>query len=189
MTRILPSDVTFSQATTTEQLTAVWTLNASEWAPPLSVSNHIERERTLSQQPATGKHWRTWLLTLKEHPDEIVSSVETFERPIVVKSGEAGVKKEKAYAIASVFTNPKYRKNGMASLMMEKLKEWLDEDGEGYLSVLYSDIGRVSVIVLYQILCMLMRGNTGFLHQTRLDCSLHKYLGAGNKPKASPLII
>jgi GNAT superfamily N-acetyltransferase len=138
---ILAEDVIFSEASP-GQLTTVWTLNAAAWAEPLSIKDHIERERTLSQQPATSERWKTFVLTLKDNSSEIVASLETFEKPVFVSDG-AGCKVEKGYGIASVFTNPKYRGNRMASVLLDKVKQWLDGDGEGWISVLYSDIGGV----------------------------------------------
>jgi GNAT superfamily N-acetyltransferase len=134
-------DVEFSEANT-DQLTAVWTLNAAAWAHPLSVHDHIEREKILSQEPGAGISWKTWVLTLKKDPHIIVASVETFEKPILVSTNGL-CRTEKGYGIASVFTNPDYRGYGMARVLLRELKAWLDGEGAGWVSVLYSDIGAV----------------------------------------------
>ena len=141
--RILsPDDILFTEATP-EQLTTVWQLNAQAWAAPISVADHIERERTLSQQPLTKTgHWRTWIIVPKDDHNEIVSSVETFAKPIFV-SDQDGFREEWGYGIASVYTNPKYRGQRMSVLLLERLKEWMDGEGQGCVSVLYSDVGRV----------------------------------------------
>ena len=138
--KITANNVVFSKATD-DQLTTVWTLNASAWAQPLSVEDHIKRERILSQQ-FVDSAWITWVLSLRNDPTTIVASVETFERPVIVSSRGAQ-RIEKGYGIASVFTNEQYRGNGMASVLLGKLKDWLDGEGEGWISVLYSDIGAV----------------------------------------------
>lgn len=135
-------DVHFAQATDGE-LNKVWALNASVWAEPLSMQHHIFRERELSRQPATTDKWSTWILRLRKHPKEIVSSVETMEKAVIVHNS-SGSHLKKAYGIASVFTNPAYRGNGMATILVERLKQWLDGEGDARLSVLYSDIGSVS---------------------------------------------
>lgn len=140
--KIGESDVVFAEATP-EQLTAVWTLNAAAWAEPLSIEDHIERERILSQQPASGENWRTWVLTPRMNSNEVVASLETFLRPIFVADG-SGCWTRKGYAIASVFTNPRYRGNRMAGVLLNHLTQWLDNEGEGWASVLFSDIGPVS---------------------------------------------
>jgi GNAT superfamily N-acetyltransferase len=142
--KVSADDVVFSRATE-DQLTAVWTLNAAEWAKPLSVDDHITRERTLSEQPAASDLWATWVLTLKASPEVIVASVETFQREVLVAE-HGNLRTEKGYGIASVFTNPKYRGNRMGNLLLEKLQEWLDGEGGGWVSVLYSDIGTVGFL-------------------------------------------
>lgn len=139
--KIAVGDVVFSEASD-EQLITVWTLNAAAWAEPLSVEDHIKREQILSQQPATGDSWKTWVLTLEADESEVVASVETFERAVYCGQGGA-CSTEKGYGIASVFTNPKFRGNRMANLLLEKLQTWLDGEADGWISVLYSDIGAV----------------------------------------------
>ena len=139
---ISTEDVVFSEATES-QLTTVWRLNAEVWADPLTVEDHVERERILSQQPGAGDLWKTWVLTLRSNARVVVASVETFRRSVLV-STNGNCEKRNGYGIASVFTNPVYRGNHMASLLLSKLKLWLDGDGDGWISVLYSDIGKVS---------------------------------------------
>jgi len=142
----IPDDISkrviFSQATD-EQLDTVWRLNAQVWASPLSVEAHMERERLLSEQALTKSGaWRTWVLTLPDRGNEVVASCETFEKTILISNSD-GVRKKLGYGIASVFTNQEYRRKGMATLLLDRLKKWLDGEGEGVVSVLYSDIGRV----------------------------------------------
>jgi hypothetical protein len=136
--------VLFGQATE-KQLDAVWHLNAQAWAAPLSIEDHTTRERTLSQQDL-GKEgrWKTWVLTASDNSDEIVASCETFQKTVLISTKD-GVRQARGFAIASVFTNPKYRGKRMASILLDHLKCWLDGDGDGVLSVLYSDIGKVSL--------------------------------------------
>lgn len=135
-------DFIFSEASE-EQLATVWTLNATVWADPLSVQDHVQRERILSQQSASGPLWKTWVLTLKGEPRTILASVESFARDIyVAKYGQVNI--QKGYGIASVFTNPEYRNRGLATLLLQHLQAWLDGEGRAALSVLYSDIEPVS---------------------------------------------
>lgn len=137
-----PSDSTgliFQQASE-QQLNLVWTLNAAAWAAPISTEDHVIRERFLSQQDLTGQNWRTFVLFRQE--DEIIASCEAFEKEILV-SDKNGFRKERGFAIASVYTNPKYRRQKMANFLLRNLAEWMDGEGGGTLSVLYSDIGKV----------------------------------------------
>jgi GNAT superfamily N-acetyltransferase len=97
----------------------------------------------LSEQDLTKDGaWRTWVLTEASDEDTIIASCETFEKTIFI-STEEGVRRTRGYAMASVFTNPKYRGKGMASLLLKHLKSWFDGEGDGVMSVLYSDIGKV----------------------------------------------
>lgn len=133
------SGLIFRQASD-EQLDLVWTLNAEAWAAPISTEAHIIRERFLSQQPLTGANWRTFVLFREK--DEIIASCEAFEKQILI-SDRNGFRKELGYGIASVYTNPRYRRQKMAAFLLMKLAEWMDGEGNGTLSVLYSDIGKV----------------------------------------------
>lgn len=74
--------------------------------------------------------------------DEIIASCEAFEKEILI-SDKNGSRKERGYAIASVYTNPKYRRQKMGNFLLMNLAEWMDGEGNGTLSVLYSDIGKV----------------------------------------------
>lgn len=139
-------EVVFGQAVN-EQLDIIWRLNAKAWAGPLSLESYLERERFLSEQDLNKEGaWRTWALTVSGNPNEIVSSCETFEKKVWYYENNT-MRPATAFGIASVYTNPRYRRKGMAALLLEKLKVWLDSDGEGkvkgVVSVLYSDIGLV----------------------------------------------
>jgi GNAT superfamily N-acetyltransferase len=138
----LPETLSFDQATN-EQLDLVWRLNSQAWAASLSIEDYIKRERVLCEQSLNANGaWRTWILTKKDVPDEIIASCETFEKPILISTKE-GASRARGYGIASVYTNPNYRGKGMASVLMNCLKTWIDGEGEGAVSVLYSDIGKV----------------------------------------------
>ncbi|RDI82684.1 putative Xaa-Pro aminopeptidase P [Venturia inaequalis] len=133
------TSLTFQQAND-HQLDLIWALNASAWASPLSPAAHIVRERWLSEQPLTGHKWRTFLLF--RHEDEIIASCEVFEKEIVVCDGLGG-RRERGYGVASVYTNPVFRRQGMAGLLLGRVAGWMDGVGGGVVSVLYSDIGKV----------------------------------------------
>jgi hypothetical protein len=139
MTQQETSGLVFRQASD-EQLGLVWTLNAEAWAGPISTEAHVIRERFLSQQGLTGNAWRTFVLYRQK--DDIIASCEAFEKEILV-SDKNGVRKERGYGIASVYTNPKYRRQKMANFLLMNVAEWMDGEGDGTLSVLYSDIGKV----------------------------------------------
>ncbi|KAK1768899.1 hypothetical protein QBC33DRAFT_469436 [Phialemonium atrogriseum] len=136
-----PSDVVFAEATPEQQRRA-WELNGVSWAPPLSLPDYLEREKHLSQQElARDGGCKYWVLHLKSDPSTIVASCETTRKPVLI-AGAPGepVRRGVGYGIASVYTDPAYRRQGMATLMLAKVQEFLDREAD--CSALYSDIGR-----------------------------------------------
>ncbi len=133
------SDVVFAEATP-EQRVLSWQLNAVAWAAPLSIDDYILREHHLSQQDLSkdGNH-QYWALYLKDKPDQIVASCETIRKPLLIAQ-DGKSRKGYGYGIASVYTNPGYRRKGMAALMLCSLQEEVDKHSD--CSILYSDIGR-----------------------------------------------
>jgi len=145
MTNTVPAaalaDVTFTEASPTQQ-TLAWELNGVSWARPMPIPDYIRRERHLSEQELTRDGGtRYWILHPKGKPDEFIAGCECTRKTIFVRRPGENVQEARGYAIASVFTNPAYRKQGMASHMLRCLQAEMDKDGEA--SVLYSDIGRI----------------------------------------------
>lgn len=136
-----PSDVVFSEATP-EQRQIAWELTGASWAPPMPLDTYTTYKARLSQQELTKDNGcRYWVLYLKGYPRLIIASCETTRKPLLIS--ENGVSREGfGYAIASVFTNPDYRRQGMAGYMLRRLKERMDAD-DSDCSVLYSDIGKI----------------------------------------------
>ncbi|TPX13932.1 uncharacterized protein E0L32_005632 [Thyridium curvatum] len=140
---ITPADIVFAEATPRQQKLA-WELNGASWAKPMSIAEYVDREAHLSRQDlAAGGGCRYWVVFPRDRPDEIVAGCESTRKTLLVRrAGLPGeVYQVSAYAIASVYTNPEYRRLGMASLMLRRLQEAMDLDSEG--SALYSDIGKV----------------------------------------------
>jgi GNAT superfamily N-acetyltransferase len=109
---------------------------------------------------------RYWMLTRIADPAEVVVSCETT-RKTVYCGGLGGYREVRAYAIASVYTNPKYRRNGMAALLLTHLKGWMDGEGASECSALYSDIGKVCFLSLPKSLDANER-TVGILYEARL---------------------
>ncbi|KAJ9155278.1 GNAT family [Pleurostoma richardsiae] len=138
---ITPNDVVLSEATPKLQRLA-WELNGIAWAKPIEVQDYVARETYLSQQELTRDgRCRYWILHHKHDPTHIVASCESTRKTVLVAGGGRGFREEQGYAVASVYTNPKYRRLGMAGFMLRKLQEHMDRDSA--CSVLYSDIGKV----------------------------------------------
>ncbi|KAK0613094.1 hypothetical protein B0T17DRAFT_498980 [Bombardia bombarda] len=132
------SDIVFGEATP-EQRQLAWQLNGAAWAPPMSLDVYVARETYLSRQELSADgRCRYWVLYLKGYPRQIVASCETTRKPVLIS--ENGVAREgHGYAIASVYTNPAYRRQGMAAFMLRRVQEYMDQDSD--YSVLYSNIG------------------------------------------------
>ncbi|KLU83394.1 hypothetical protein MAPG_02455 [Magnaporthiopsis poae ATCC 64411] len=155
---IFASDVVFAEATP-EQRVVSWHLSSDTWAKPLTEEQYLEANEVLSRiEMARDGGCRFWALYFRGNPLEVVASCESFRKTLFVRdptspvNGNAAngstvtkddgqITEHLAYGIASVYTNPKYRRLGMASLMLHKLQEVMDNEGATG-SALYSDIGR-----------------------------------------------
>ncbi|KAI9887892.1 MAG: hypothetical protein M1823_000280 [Watsoniomyces obsoletus] len=155
--RAPPSDqLTFRRATVGEKL-ITWTRNFTSWAGPLSrIEDYLVRETINGTQDVTKDGRITyWVLTSRAippghedddgeevDPDEIFAAVETLERPALVKTKDGHVREDKAFGIASVFTHPRCRKQGIATILLKHLASWLDNQTDVPFTALYSDVGK-----------------------------------------------
>lgn len=120
---ITTQDVVFTRADETARKLA-WRLNGEAWAPPLDIDTYLDRETYLSTHALT-KDDRCiyWILAHKEDGTHIVASCESIRKTIFIAGKGTGVNdgfvETTGYAIASVYTNPKYRRLGMAAYMSE----------------------------------------------------------------------
>lgn len=137
-------DVVFTKADSELQKVA-WRLNGEAWASPMSIDDYVAREYHLSQQDLS-RDGRCiyWVLRHKDDPTHVVASCESVKKTVFIAGHGTGINdgfvEASGYAIASVYTNPKYRRLGMAAYMLRRLQEHMDTDSD--CSVLYSDIGR-----------------------------------------------
>ncbi|KAK3954853.1 hypothetical protein QBC32DRAFT_71560 [Pseudoneurospora amorphoporcata] len=136
---IMAADTDFCEATP-EQRELAWKLNGAVWARPMSIETYVAREIHLSEQELTKNgSCKYWVLHPKGCPRQIIASCETTRKKVLIS--ENGVSREGyGYGIASVYTNPDYRRQGMAATLLRHVQEVMDRDSD--LSVLYSDIGR-----------------------------------------------
>lgn len=142
--RITTEDVHFTRADGELQKQA-WKLNGEAWAAPLSIDDYINREIHLSQQPLSEDGGCTyWVLAHKDDATHIIASCESIKKTVFIAGKNAGSNdgflEARAYAVASVYTNPQYRRLGMAAFMLRKLQEHMDTESE--CSALYSDVGK-----------------------------------------------
>ncbi|CCF44640.1 hypothetical protein CH063_13976 [Colletotrichum higginsianum] len=133
-------NVKFASATPAQR-EAAWRLNGVSWAPPMSLEAYVARELALSKT-ALSSNCSYYVLFDPADPEHIISSCEATAKTIFVRDPSCpAVREEKAYAIASVYTNPTHRNHGMATRLLNGVKEAMDADSRA--SVLYSDIGTI----------------------------------------------
>lgn len=140
-----PVEVAVGEATPEQQLECC-KLAGTAFAAPLSQGQYVELEDYLGSLPldvANGR--RYWCLFPTNNPNCILATLKTLHRFILVKNGQAAPSEGDGYCIASVITNPDYRKSGLASVLMEHVAEWMDGAGAGMASMLYTSIGDVSL--------------------------------------------
>jgi hypothetical protein len=135
-------------------------LNGSEWRGALSLPAYLRREETLSQQDLTRdggiSYWILIDTALDGNPLDPASSTrlplascETYRKKALIwQDGE--LHESVCHGIGSVFCASHLRKRGYAQRMMQELSKVLRthqmEGGKDSLfSVLYSDIGKVSI--------------------------------------------
>ncbi|KAF0685666.1 Aste57867_22502 [Aphanomyces stellatus] len=115
------------------------TLTHAEWgAPELTLEQYLERENELYATEFADEAMTAYVLVPKDDPDtlDFLSYVEAFKRPCLY--GDARVS---GYGIDAVYTPPKHRKKGYASIMLQQLVEVFHATSSVVISNLYSDIG------------------------------------------------
>ncbi|KAK4229545.1 lysine acetyltransferase, partial [Podospora fimiseda] len=134
-------DMVFGPATEEQRRIAV-ALRGQSWAAPMSLADYIDRENFLSEHELTwGTQCRLWVVYLKGYPRQVIASCETTRKPVLIAAGDGSPPRDgHAYSISNVYTNPTYRRQGMAALLLRRVQDVIDKDSE--FSVLYSDSGR-----------------------------------------------
>lgn len=140
-----PVEVAVGEATPEQKLECC-KLAGTAFAAPLSQDQYVELEDYLGSLPlAVNKARRYWCLFPTNNPNCILATCKTLHRSILAKDGPADLSQGDGYCIASVITNPDYRKSGLASVLMGHVAEWMDGPGAGTASMLYTSIGDVSL--------------------------------------------
>lgn len=144
---------------TQEEKLIQFKLNSAEWRGPLSEEAYLRREHVLSQQDQMKdggiSYWILIDKTAERNPLDPTSSTrlplascETYRKTALVwQDGE--LKETICHAIGSVFCAPHLRGRKYAQRMIQELGEALrtyqtDKNTDCMLSVLFSDIGKVS---------------------------------------------
>ncbi|AEO54686.1 hypothetical protein MYCTH_2297516 [Thermothelomyces thermophilus ATCC 42464] len=135
------SDIEFAEATP-EQRRISWELCSRKWAAPMSVDDYVEREQHMAEHELNRDGGcRYWVLYLKGYPRQVIASCETLRKPMFIADcAERRVREAHGYVVTNVYTNPTYRRQGMAAFLLRRVQERMDADSD--CSVLYSDSGR-----------------------------------------------
>ncbi len=134
-------DVVFTEATLAQRILS-WELNGASWAPPMTIEQYVGRETVLSETALSANGGtKYFILHPKTDPNSIVSACEVTTKRALVSGADGSVREVAAYSIASVFTNPRFREQGMASYLLRSVQQAVDATTE--CGALYSDIGRV----------------------------------------------
>lgn len=119
-----------------EEYVKINSINFEVWGHPLSLEDYLDRESTLAKVAKDER--QSWVLL---RGDEIVSSCETYRRPILAKI-DGKIISGSSFGVASVYTPPQVRRNGYATVMMKMLYEKIFSGRDDLIgSHLYSDIG------------------------------------------------
>ena len=125
--------------------------NGTAWRGALSFEAYVRREDFLASQGiAKDSGLTSWILIDTAVPAServVLAGCETLrKRALVARQGK--VSEVVCHGVCSVFAPPSFRGRGYAGRLIEelgkKLKTWQIEHNPCLLSVLYSDIGKVS---------------------------------------------
>lgn len=112
-----------------EEYLKILSINFKVWGHPLSLEDYNDREFTLAKIAQDER--QSWVLT---RGDEILSSCETYKRPILAKI-EGAIIGGSSFGVASVFTPVELRGNGYASIMMKMLYEKIFSGNEDLIGI------------------------------------------------------
>lgn len=136
---------------TKKEKTAQFKQNGVSWRGALSLESYLGREEILASQNLTKDGGLTyWVLIDTAANDRLVlSGCETYrKKALVARNGK--VEETITHAIGSVFCSSQLRRRGYTARMMQELSEalrtWQTEGKECLFSVLFSDIGKVSIL-------------------------------------------
>lgn len=143
---------------TPEEIVAQQHANSDEWRGALTLPAYLRREELLVDQTLTRDGGLTaWSLVYQpagsdEKDRQVLCGCETIKKRALVASANT-VEAVTAHGVCSVFCPPQHRGKGYAGRMIadlgEKLKTWQSNGQNNLFSVLWSDIGKVRLIVVF----------------------------------------
>lgn len=138
-----PLNLVFGESTP-EQRLACCELVVSAFAPDFPGSSLMAHEDAMAQHPLVANRGsRYWCLSLADDPGCIVSLCKTMRRRLLVRDGDS-TREEDGYCIGAVVTDPRYRRLGLAKMLMQRVAQWADGPGGAAATMLYTSVGDVS---------------------------------------------
>ena len=174
---------------TKEEQAFIWKLNGEVWRGSLSPEAYARRELHLSNQELTQNGGITsWVLVDASKPNPtssiprvILASCESYRKRALIAKTAGNLQEVISHGIGSVFTNPKHRGRGYGARMMKelgiKLDQWQQKEGvKATFTVLYSDIGKVRLVIPFRLFCCKLGIKTSILftsieHELRTPCT------------------
>ncbi|KIE01353.1 Acyl CoA acyltransferase-like protein, partial [Metarhizium majus ARSEF 297] len=110
---------------TPKQITRHFENTSQMWAAPLSLPQYLHMQKQLAKSAEDVATTQYWVLFKPSDPDTVMSSCSVYLREAIVNSGR-GMEPVKAAVITDIFTHSEFRRNGMATRLLTKVKEVLD---------------------------------------------------------------
>lgn len=126
---------------TSEQITLHFENNSQMWSAPLSRIQYLHLKRELANSDINAGNTFYWVLFKPSEPKLIICSCSVYLRSAIVNIGR-GMEPVKAAVIADIFTHADFRRKGMATRLLTKVKEMPDETETDRIefSIIYSGV-------------------------------------------------
>jgi GNAT superfamily N-acetyltransferase len=105
----------------------------------------VEASATSLEQTLLSGEYHGWLASPPEHPAEIVASAGVLLRPMIPRpdAGSGTLLFGPQALILNVYTEPPWRRRGLAALLMRHIMDWAEARGIRVLVLQASDDGRL----------------------------------------------
>ncbi|CAG9971387.1 unnamed protein product [Clonostachys byssicola] len=122
-----------------DQWLPAFKLGASGFRGPLpSVEDYLEREEYLASLQFTKDcRMKTWCVYNIDDPSQVFAMCKAMPRDLLI-GDEHGFRREAGYCLTSVVTDEQYRNKGLGRFLLEQVSEWVDSQGQGAVTFLYT---------------------------------------------------
>ncbi|KYK61023.1 hypothetical protein DCS_02163 [Drechmeria coniospora] len=136
---MLDGDLVFQRATAL-QITKHLENSSQMWAAPLPKGIYIGLQRQLAEAEASKANAAYWVLFHKDDAETVIASCTTYMRQALINEGH-GMMAVQAAVVTDIVTLPEYRMLGMATQLLKKVQQRLDEcPTRVEFSIVWSDL-------------------------------------------------